>query len=541
MSRDWMADWRDNPIFIKHLRSRLRRQPLISSIVITLVLCLCIAWGGYQLDSFLNGGAFGTLLALQAIILAIMGASQVGSSVSSARASGILDFHRVSPLTPTELTLGFFFGAPIREYLLFACTLPFSFLCLAMGTPDFRGFLQLMIVLVTTSWVLHGLALVNALIMKKQAGRGGVVGLVIFLAIMSGSFISGFGRVASIVDREPRLSFFGISLPWLAVVLLYQAPILFFIYLASRRKIDSERLHPFSKPQAVAAMATLGVLLTGGIWDVVADYEPLAIVILYVLVAVALILTAMVTPTQAEYYKGLWRALKQNRPRLSLWDDLALNRLFLGVVCAIVLVTATIAWNRFAGQSSIMPRPLREGYPLAIANGVLVVAYFGLAHQFFQIRFGRRGASIFALFLFLTWVVPLLVGTITLFANYMNPAPSQIVYALSPIAGLGLSAGGGNTESLMAIEAAAITPSLLYTFVFNVLLGSARKPRWESRTDRAREDQAARRGAGRVTLRSVRTRPAPQCPPPLPPLCKGGGKFARGADGVTLETVTGPS
>ena len=109
-------------------------------------------------------------LGLQAVILAIMGASQVGSAVGAARASGILDFHRVSPLSPAELVLGFFFGAPIREYLLFACTLPFSILCVAMGTPDFRGFLQLMILLVVSSWVMHGFSLLNALILKKQAG-----------------------------------------------------------------------------------------------------------------------------------------------------------------------------------------------------------------------------------------------------------------------------------------------------------------------------------------------------------------------------------
>ena len=117
MRSDWMADWLDNPIFIKHMRSRLRRQPLVSAIVITVVLCGCITWAGFQLDSFITGGAFGALFALQAVILAIMGSTQVGTSVSSARASGILDFHRVSPLSATELVLGFFFGAPIREYL----------------------------------------------------------------------------------------------------------------------------------------------------------------------------------------------------------------------------------------------------------------------------------------------------------------------------------------------------------------------------------------------------------------------------------------
>ena len=82
---------------------------------------------------------------MQVVILAIMGSGQVNASVSGARASGILDFHRVSPLTPTELTLGFFFGAPIREYVLFAATLPFTVLCMAFGVPSLRGFIQLMI------------------------------------------------------------------------------------------------------------------------------------------------------------------------------------------------------------------------------------------------------------------------------------------------------------------------------------------------------------------------------------------------------------
>ena len=120
---------------------------------------------------------------------------------------------------------------------------------------------------------------------------------------------------------------------------------------------------------------------------------------------------------------------------------------------------------------------MKAAFPLAIANGVLVVAYFGMAHQFFQLRFGRRGSNYFALFLFLVWGVPLVVGTILLFANFMNSGPAQIIYALSPVAGLGLSTGlgGGAGASFMGVEAAAITPSLLYTFVFNNLVTAARR------------------------------------------------------------------
>jgi hypothetical protein len=474
MRTDWLASWLDNPIFVKHLRSRLRRQPLIMALVITQVLCLCIAWSGFQLDAFKSGGALGALFALQAIILCIMGATQVGTSVASAKASGILDFHRVSPLSPTELVLGFFFGAPVREYVLFASTLPISFLCLAMGAIDFRALFQLMLVLLSTSWVLHGLSVLNALMLKKQAGARGVVGLVIFLGFMTSSMFSGFGNLLSRLDQDPRLEFFGISLPWLVVVLLYQIPVLFFVFLAARRKMDSERLHPFSKPQGIAAMATLGVLLLGGIWSL-DDSEVLPTLMIYLLVILGIVLTVMVTPTQAEYYKGLWRALKQGQVRLSFWDDLALNRPFLAVICAIALVTATMAWNRLAAGNNFVAASVRQSFPLAIANGVLVVGYFGLAHQFFLLRFGRRGGSFFALFLFLTWVVPLVIGTIILFSHFNNSGPSQTIYALSPLAGVGLATGIGEGSYLFWIQAAAITPSLLYAFVFNGLVTAARR------------------------------------------------------------------
>jgi hypothetical protein len=478
MSRDWVADWLDNPIFTKHLRSRLRSQPLASSVVITLVLCLLIAWGGYQLDAFLNGGAFGMYLALQTVILGVMGASQVGSSVGAARASGILDFHRVSPLSPAELTLGFFFGAPVREYILFACTLPFSILCIALGTPDFRGFLQLMILLVVSSWILHAFALLNALILKKQAGSRGVIGMVVFIAMLSGSLLPGFGRIAGMVDRDPHLDFFGISLPWLAVVLLYQVPLLFFLYLASKRKMDTERNHPFTKPQALGAMALLGVLILGGIWHLT-EFSEAGIAILYVLVIVGLLLTATVSPTQAEYYKGLWRAQKLGRSSLSIWDDLSPSRPFLAALCAMILVSATLAWNRLRGADASVNSVVRESFPLAIANGVLVVAYFGLALQYFLLRFGRRGSSYLSLFLFMVWLVPLLAGTIFVIADFRGDGtPGQVIYAISPIAGLGLASGAAASSAstdFRAVAGAAITPSLLFAFVFNGLLTSAQR------------------------------------------------------------------
>jgi hypothetical protein len=481
MNWDRLHDLVDNPIFIKHVRSRLRAQHLGAASTVVLLLCICIAWGGYQLEGFANGGAFGVLLGLQALILVVMGASQVGSSVGAARASGILDFHRVSPLTPTELTIGFFFGAPIREYILFCCTLPFSVLCLAFGTPSVHGFVQLMILLIASAWVFHGLALLNALLGKARANPRGVVGLVIFVVFFGSNLIVGVSRSAALVDSDARLQFYGISLPWLTVVLLHMAVVLYFTYLTTRRKMGSERAHPLSKAQSIGALVAASALLVGTIWRR-EDYGVLGLVTLYLLVVTAMLLTLMFTPNRAEYDKGLWRARKKRLAHLPWWEDLSLNRVFLVIACSIVLVTANLATSVSAERSAFAfpPSPISGSFPLAVAAGVLVSAYFGLAHQYFALRFGERSKTYFALFFFLAWIVPIVAGTILMMASMSRTSDTEktsaVLFSLSPAAGVGAIAVLAPAESYStAVRAAAITPALLFTFVFNSLLISARR------------------------------------------------------------------
>jgi hypothetical protein len=472
---DSLREWLDNPLLVKHLRSRLRVQPLCSSIVVVLILGLCIIWGTYELQAFQNAKGFEALVALQGLILVVLGAGQIGASVGKARASGILDFHRVSPLTPTELTLGFFIGAPIREYVLLACTLPFSAVFLGVGEPSWRGFVQIMILLVATAWIFHGLSMLNSLLAKGHAHTRGVAGLFVFalLAWFAALSMGRFAPTSLLFDEEARLNFFGVSMPWLTVVLLYQAPILLFIFLAARRKMASERIHPLSKPQAVGALALLGVLVPGGIWGE-PDHDVLMIIALYALVGTALLLTLMVTPSRSEYLKGLFRARKQNESQLPAWDDLALNRAFLVIACGIVLVITTllrqggIAW---AGIDRMV------SYPLGIATGVFVIASFGLALQYFLLRFGSRGKMYFGLFLFVTWIVPLLTGTILLATMTGNDSHGQAVTSLSPVMGLGMIAQSGNLlgGANGAVQGAAITPVLFFAFVFNSLVTAERR------------------------------------------------------------------
>ena len=452
MIRDRIRAWLDNPIFVKHARSRLRTQSLMTAIVVVQALCLCIVWAGYQLGSLASGRTFSLLYLLQIVILIVMGGAQVGTALGNSRASGILDFHRVSPLSASALSLGFFFGAPIREYVLFATTLPYAVLCVAFDQPYPHEFIQWMILLIVTAWVFHGLALLHGLVSKPRTSSRGVVGLVVFIFVVLSNFIFSIRRIGVGVDLWARWSFYGKDLPWLAVVVMHEAVLLFFIYLGSTRRMASERSHLLSKPQAAAAMAALALLLMGDAWKHEAN-PVFMLTVLYVPVVTAVVLIMMVTPSKAEFIKGLWRAHKQGRSRLSSWDDLSLNRVFLAIACAVVLITTTFAWDVVSPLTIPIYGSDLRGYPMGIATGVLVVGYFGLAMQYFNLRFENRGTMYFGLFLFLAWLLPLVGGTIVSMASWFgnDNTLGQIVFSLSPMAGISMSAAGSDDRKVTEV------------------------------------------------------------------------------------------
>ncbi len=237
--------------------------------------------------------------------------------------------------------------------------------------------------------------------------------------------------------------------------------------------MGSERIHPLSKPQAIAAVATSAVLLLGWVWKT-ADATPLLLSVIYLLVTSAIVLIGVVTASRTEYTKGLCRALKVGRARLPWWDDLALNPVCVLVICGLVLAAGTVAWDGASKPAWDQDRVSSSAYSFALATGVLVTAYFGLALQYFLLRFGARGRIFFGLFLFLAWLLPLVAGVI-LAAAATAPLPrdamAAVVSSLSPIVGVGAMALPVDHErQKLAIQGAAITPALFFTFVFHSLL-----------------------------------------------------------------------
>jgi hypothetical protein len=473
-----IATWLDNPLFVKHLRSRLRRAQFVPPAVIVGVICICISYAGYQLSWFKNGWAFGCLLTVQGILLTIMGASQVASAVGGARESGILDFHRVSPVPPLAVTLGFFFGAPIREYALVGMTLPFTLICAADDSPAPRGVLESMVVLLLTSWILHALALLLSLSSKKpKAGTRGIIGIMIFLFVIGNSGRSWrLGRAVSFLAETATSQFYFLELPWLVAVLIYGLPVLFFLMLASVRKMRSERAHLLTKPQAIACMATFSFLLLGGLFGQADDPVPTLLPV-YMLAAFACVLMMTITPNLGEFTKGARRAEREGRRSIRWTSDMGLNRTAVFILSAFVLIVPTTAWYFIEAAVPFQAQVWQSeapNYSISIATAVLTVAYFGLALQFFLLMAPKRGTSLMGMFILAIWILPLVFGSILSVSGAASEFSSFVV-SLSPVVGIAKSSNVVWQSGTTALQGAALCPALVFALLFNNAVTWARR------------------------------------------------------------------
>lgn len=505
-------DLGENPLFMKHVRSRLRGQYVLPAVIVVGFLCICAVWFEWMIAANAPAGrsvpiAFYFIAFLQGILLTLTGTSQVASAIADARDRGILDFHRVSPVSAPVLTLGFLLGAPIREYLLYALTLPFALVSALLCDFGVLNVLKVITVQLTSALFFHSLGLVVGLLSKKGGKAGGsATGLVVLLNIMANvttlwgvggpalltvvpvyqeaqaEFNQRWGLGAGVGGpavgggpgmpapwRTPRL--YGVAVPVFAQSLLFQSSLFLFLFIAASRKMRSDKMHPYSKPQAVAFLAVLLALGLGTIWDMPADAVLLGIC--YFGFAVAVLLIAAVTPSFGEYGAGLRRARKNNQIRPLPWEDAASNLGGTAVMASLVCVAAILAYLAPVRAAGIGPGGaaglLQPESGIAVA--VAAVALFGFARQFFELRFRRRGTAYFTLFLFLAWVAPLVMGSVLAAGGLME---SAYMFAFSPLAGITLASlaanPGGPDPMFLALIAVGPTAALALLFLVAALM-----------------------------------------------------------------------
>jgi hypothetical protein len=474
----------DNPLFVKHVRSRLRKGTLMPAFVIVGFLSLCIIWIDRNFAN--NRGrdeSVGPILFfwLQSILLGLMGGSQVATSVAYVRESGILDFHRVTPVPASRQVLGFLLGAPIREWLLFAFTLPFALICSLLGPWGITNFGKLLLVQISTALFFHTLAVVIGMSGKAKGASGRLVGSLFafnFFALMlfpQGIYPPSYFTTLAVYDEVLRSAgfpqfgvralpphrFFGTDLPVIVLTLGHQVALGAFLFIAASRRFRSARLPVFSKPHALTLLYLVTMLMVGDGWNWTG--VGLVLTLAYVVTLTGVWLSSAVTPPLGEYYKGLQRAYKKGTPHAPIWSDLASNKVVTSGFGFILLAAAALVLIA-APLGAVQNQQFQPWAPLTV--GLLTILSFAWSLQYFHLKYGKRAQVYFGMLVFFVWIAPLLVGGLLMATQLPQ---GGYVLAISPVVGISFSSMARvPVLATEVVQALAIGPGALMTLYYGI-------------------------------------------------------------------------
>lgn len=438
-----------NPLFLRYCRSRLRRKSLLGSVIMILVVTIFIFftshWAGTdQLDMTVASAArlpIIPLLMMQGVILFFLGTGSVASGMTAEEDEGVIDYQRLVPMSPISKIVGYLLGLPVREWVLFAVTLPFSLWCFWKGGISLKVFGELYLVLVSTALLYHMTALLAATIMKnrKLAFLGSMSLIFALYTVMPAASKMGlvafnyvtitptveqfFPQLTEFPGSEPAdggmAQFFGLMMPHSRFTLISQGA--FFLIMGTMlwrrwRRPDCHLLGKFGAivsfvwMQAVLLGTSLPLIASGRIFptnvlsifslgslrfssqetkppvfegeSMIGAYGFLTLVILWVW-------TIMIAPSPTVQRRGWQRAAKLDQTRLPFGSDAA-GAGFPVFLMALIGAGAWCVFSRELFHSEWFPKTSIGSYsPVAM---FLVACTGGLLLQQLIEKKGRKRA-----------------------------------------------------------------------------------------------------------------------------------------------------
>lgn len=480
--------WWPNPILRRFARSRLRLHALVVWLLITLILAAFLyfmprtlsMYRGHMTASDAERVTIFPLMTLQAIILFIFGTGNVAAGVTGEADEGTLDYQRLSPLTPLKKVFGYLFGLPIREWLMFAVTLPFSAWALWRGEVAASAWFPVYVTLISSALLYHLTGLVAGTVVKNrrwaflfsiiliillytvipQAAKFGLVyfkyltlwpvideHVISFLPREAGGAL----RFAQALQDKPDVRFFGLNFSEAAFTIFSQAILsLTFIMILWRRWRKAES-HMLGKVWAVGLFIWMQLVLLGNALPLIDSGdlfparqimrryqmrgapdpqigEALTMIGLYGFVTMALmvILTLIITPTVEDQVRGLRRARKLGWVRVPRISDAAPALMFV----AAMAVAGGLGWTLFAQQ--IIGSHWFAGHHLAGYTGAVFVVVLLAAGLICQAILEGWGGKPFFLVCIFGGVLPVLTAGVLAMSSDSAFTPATWLGGISP-------------------------------------------------------------------------------------------------------------
>lgn len=460
-----------HPLIRRYLRSRLRPKPLVFWLTATFLVVAFTFFitflvsreaGATTMAAARN--AMMPMIIIQGIIMMLLATGTVASGITQERLDSVIDYQRMTPMSPVSKILGYLFGLPVREYLMFAVTLPFVLFCIIAGKIPIASWLPFYLIFLTSVTLYHMTGFAAAMISKRwrkaaRIAQGLVLVLYIFLPQLSHlgivffEFLTVRPAVARFIfplltNNHSRQSdwgsgdvpFFHLEISGAVFALLLQlALILLFGHMVARKWKD-DNAPALGKPSGTITLVAALVLTMGNLWpNISSPHMPIAkpaTVMLMVTgtpalftlfgLVLALWIIRVISPERLDYRRGRLRCRKFGWPRLAAHEDNASARPFAIGYAALVgggilLIQSILRRSEFAG---LFPDALPAFWMLPLTAAIILLYYHGTREYL-----GRKTQLMVGL---LVWITPILLAIILTAASQELRHVAYFVMAVSP-------------------------------------------------------------------------------------------------------------
>ena len=484
------AVWK-NPIFRRYCQSRLRPGALgvgllvtvlIAGFIVTLVHSIGVREHMKPSDAARLGII--PLLVWQGLILFVFGTAQVAGGMTAERDEGVIDYQRLIPMSALSKVFGYLFGLPVREYVLFLASLPFTAWSLWRGEVAWTVWLPLYAVVFTSTLLYHFTGLVTGTVVRNrrwaflfsisvvfalytvipQTAKFGLVFFKyltvtpVFEESLTGILPSSAASVARLAERLiPTVKFFGLDFSEAVFTAFSQGGLIITFIIMLCRKWRRAEAHLLGKLWATGFFIWIQILLLGnalplidpgnlfpsrafaGMFQIARQrnwtnwtpqpMEAVAMSGIYGLVTLGLIfiLAGIITPSRENQVRGWRRARKQGASSLPRLSD-ASTAFWAVLVMAIAGAAGWFLFTRALVESRWFP-----GHEVPLLTFGYFAAVMLAGGVGFQALLEAKGGRVIGLVTIFVGIVPVMAGVVlAAISDRMIPLASWL-NGISPV------------------------------------------------------------------------------------------------------------
>lgn len=476
-----------NPIFIRYCRSELRFGRALFWYLLTLIVAAFTVAINYAMvmrdlpaESAARSALF-PLIVIQGIILLFLGTGSVANGITREKVEDVFNYQRLTPLHVRAKILGYLFGLPVREYVMFGLTLPFLLFVLIVGKIPPSVWAPFYAVFLTSAVLYHFTGMLAGMVGKWRWSGKLAQWLIVILYFVLPQFshlgllfteyltvrptfrekvvpflgddlFQGAGQ-ATLFSHSGDVPFFNFTLSGTLFSLLIQGGLILLFAFMVARKWRGDAVPAVGKIIALVTLGGFCLLTLGNTWTMLTgdramlpslrlQGEQSALLMVSVLPMVlagtstvlALILMIGAVPGPVALRQGKIRAERLDLGKLRWVEDQSNGYPLVAGLIAMqtLLVGAGLYLLYRYGSFGIAGSSPWSGMAMLLAS-VLMLLYF----QGLKELYGGRPLSIFIL---LHGIAPLLVAILIIAINQDYGELALLIAGVSPIAALPLAA-----------------------------------------------------------------------------------------------------